>query len=80
MKGSYFIPRTFTTWDLDDPAIVDFPTLLDAVKSAEGVKRVPPTWKIWLHTEKGMIEMNRRATARQRAEKIYAAKHPRIGV
>ncbi len=73
-KASYFIPKTYTTWDLDDPAITDEVSLLDFIKEVEGIKRIPPTWKIFLEKNGRTIEINRRATARMRVEKLQAEK------
>ena len=66
-KVWYFIPQTQTNWETEAESDFD---AIEAIKREEGVKRVPPTWKIWIwNEEKGeMIEVNRRAIARHRAE------------
>jgi hypothetical protein len=70
MKGEYYIPRTQTTWEIEDDRILDEVSLLDAIKYAEGIKRIPHTWIIRLEKNGVMIEVNRRAIARLRAEQL----------
>ncbi len=65
-KLTYYVPRTGVTYEAE--ADNDFHAM-EVIKEMEGVKRVPPTWKIWLEDANGiMIEVNRRAIARHRAE------------
>jgi hypothetical protein len=67
LKVWYYIPKTSTQWECEAESDYD---ALEVIKKLEGVKRVPPTWKIWLWNEdKGeMIEVNRRAIPRHRVE------------
>lgn len=66
-KLMYYIPKSGLTYE-DAEADNDFHAI-EVIKDREGVKRVPPTWKIWLMNEKGeWIEINRRAISRHRAE------------
>lgn len=74
MKAEYYIPKTQTTWDLDDEQIVDEVSLLELIKWEEGVKRIPHTWIIRLEKDGKMIEVNRRAASRMKVIKEKAAK------
>jgi hypothetical protein len=67
--GYCYIPRTLTTWEYPD--IADISELIETIKDAESVKRIPPTWKLWIDRSdgKGMIEINRSAAARERNKK-----------
>ncbi len=72
-KVWYFVPQTQLNWETE--AETDFDAI-EAIKREEGIKRVPPTWKIWIwNEEKGeMIEVNRRAIPRHRAEAAIKVK------
>lgn len=72
-KLTYYIHRTGITYEAE--ADNDFHAI-EVIKDLEGIKRVPPTWLIWLNYEdgKGMIPVNRRAIARHRAEAKAKAK------
>jgi hypothetical protein len=72
-KVWYFIPQTQTNWETEAESDFD---AIEAIKLEEGIKRVPPTWKIWIwNDDKGeMIEVNRRAIARHRAEAVADAR------
>jgi hypothetical protein len=72
-KVWYFIPQTQCNWETEAESDFD---AIEAIKLAEGIKRVPPTWKIWIwNDDKGeMIEINRRAIARHRAEAMANAR------
>lgn len=74
MKAEYYIPKTQTTWNLEDDRIVDEVSLLNLIKYEEGVKRIPHTWIIRLEKNGVMIEVNRKAAARMKAEKEKAEK------
>lgn len=49
---------------------------IDQIKEIEGIKRIPPTWKIFIEKTPGeYLEMNRRSIARKRLEaKVDARK------
>jgi len=72
----YYIPKTQTTWDFVNDAHLEAKDELDAIdqiKELEGVKRIPPTWKIFLEKTPGeFLEVNRRSIARKRAEAKHA--------
>ena len=70
-KVWYYVPQTQLNWETEAETDYD---AIEAIKAAEGIKRVPPTWKIWIwNEEKGeMIEVNRRAIPRHRAEAASA--------
>jgi hypothetical protein len=72
-KVWYFIPQTQLNWETEAESDFD---AIEVIKKEERVKRVPPTWKIWIwNDEKGeMIEINRRAIGRHRAEAAFNAK------
>lgn len=63
----YFIPQTQVNWETEAESDFD---AIEAIKLAERIKRVPPTWKIWIWNDKQgeMVEINRRAIPRHRAE------------
>lgn len=75
MKGEYYIPKTQTTWTVEDDRITDEVSLLELIKWEESIKRIPNTWIIRLEKNGKMIEVNRRATARMKIEKAKAAKN-----
>ena len=64
-KVWYYVPKTLTQWECEADNDVH---AIEVIKSIEGIKRVPPTWKIWIEKGGVMIEVNRRALARHRAE------------
>lgn len=61
----YYIPKTGVQWECEADNDVD---AIEVIKDIEGVKRVPPTWKIWIEKNGEMIEVNRRAISRHRQE------------
>jgi hypothetical protein len=61
----YYIPKTQTHWECEADSDVD---AIEVIKSIEDIKRVPPTWKIWIEKNGEMIEVNRRAISRHRQE------------
>jgi hypothetical protein len=64
-KVWYYIPKTQTQWECEAENDVD---AIEVIKSIEDIKRVPPTWKIWIEKNGEMIEVNRRAIPRHRQE------------
>ena len=44
-KVWYYIPKTQTNWECEASNDVD---AIEVIKEIEGIKRVPPTWKIWI--------------------------------
>ena len=75
MKGEYYIPKTKTTWIIEDDRITDEVSLLELIKYEEGVKRIPHTWIIRLEKNGVLIEVNRKATARMKLEKAKTEKN-----
>lgn len=48
---------------------------IDQIKEIEGIKRIPPTWKIFIEKAPGeFLEMNRRSISRKRMEAKLDAK------
>jgi len=74
----YYVPATMTTWDTVNGKhmeAVDDLDAIDQIKELEGVKRIPPTWKIFLEKTPGeFLEVNRRSISRKRAEAKQKAK------
>ena len=67
-----------TTWDtINDRHMeaVDDLDAIDQIKEWECIKRIPPTWKIFLEKTPGeFLEVNRRSITRKRAEAKRANK------
>jgi hypothetical protein len=61
----YYIPKTQTQWECEADNEVH---AIEVIKDIEGIKRVPPTWKIWIEKNGKMIEVNRRSLTRKRQE------------
>jgi hypothetical protein len=74
----YYVPATQITWDTVNDKHMEAKDDLDAIdqiKEFEGIKRIPPTWKIFIEKTPGeFLEVNRRSIARKRQEAKYAAK------
>lgn len=79
----YYIPprgdeKTGTTWDtINDKHMTATDDLdaIDQIKEFEQVKRIPPTWKIFLEKTPGeFLEVNRRSISRKRVEAKQKAK------
>jgi hypothetical protein len=68
----YYVPATGVTWDEVNDAHIEAKDDVDAIeviKDLEGIKRVPPTWKIFIEKTPGeFLEVNRRSIARKRQE------------
>lgn len=67
----YYIPATQTTWELvnDSPMFCkDDLDAIDQIKDLEGVKRIPPSWKIFIKKDGEFLEVNRRSISRKRME------------
>lgn len=64
--------KTGTTWDTINDRHMEAKDDLDAIdqiKEFECVKRIPPTWKIFLEKTPGeFLEVNRRSISRKRVE------------
>ena len=76
-KVWYYIPSTQTNWECE---ATDEANAIDVIKEAEGVKRIPQTWKIWIEHEGAMVELNRAYAARLKTEKQKAAKLAKKGL
>lgn len=67
-----------TTWDTVNDRHMEADDDLDAIdkiKEYEQVKRIPPTWKIFLEKTPGeFLEVNRRSISRKRIEAKQKAK------
>jgi len=61
----YYIPKTGVQWECEADNDVH---AIEVIKELEDIKRVPPTWKIWIEKNGTMIEINRRAITRHRQE------------
>jgi hypothetical protein len=61
-----------TTWEYVNDRHLEATGDLDAIdqiKEIEGIKRIPPTWKIFIEKTPGeFLEVNRRSITRKRAE------------
>lgn len=77
MRMYYYTPprgddKSGTTWDTINDRHMEADNDLDAIdkiKEYEMVKRIPPTWKIFLEKTPGnFLEVNRRSIARKRIE------------
>jgi hypothetical protein len=68
----YYVPATGITWsEVNDKHIEakDDIDAIEVIKDLEDVKRVPPTWKIFLEKDGEFLEVNRRAIPRHTQEK-----------
>ena len=68
----YYVPMTQITWDTVNDRHMTAENDLDAIdqiKALENLKRIPPTWKIFLEKTPGeFLEVNRRSISRKRVE------------
>jgi len=83
MRMYYYTPprgdeKVGTSWDTINDRHMTADNDLDAIdkiKEYENIKRIPPTWKIFLEKTPGeFLEVNRRSIARKRIEAKRADK------
>jgi len=67
-KGTQLPGVTWTHVNDKELTAKDDLDAIDQIKAIENIKRVPPTWKIFLEKNGEFLEVNRRSISRKRME------------